>query len=165
MRHPLSLLVRYSFCIANIQLQYRPCIQWHCFLLREFLRILAKSRISEEFLVENFGPPSTFQEFSSWIHPWQKIFQEMFAYIRRKWLFSQHLKKEKNRLNFLYYGSHAPVEMQGYRPCTCQHGKNSKEVFRILKKNFQRQLYNSWEFSRILETSWEFLPCWFVQSL
>ena len=47
---------------------------------QEFLRILAKSRISEEFLDENFGPPGTFQEFSSWIHPWQKIFQEMFAY-------------------------------------------------------------------------------------
>ena len=117
MRHSLSLQVRYSFCIANVQTLHKMTLFSPPGILKD--------------LVENFGPLSTFQEFSSWIHPCQKIFQETFA------CFLQHLKKEKNCLIFLYYRSHSLVTMQGYMPCTHQHGKSSQEFVRILKKNFQ----------------------------
>ena len=71
------------------------------------LRILVKSRISEEFLVENFGPPSTFQEFSSWTHPWQKMFQGTFAKEEKMIVFYNILKKRKI-ICFFYAIDHIP---------------------------------------------------------
>ena len=106
MRHSLSLQVGNSFCIANVQLQYRTLHTMILFSPSGILGILVKSRISEEFLVENFGPPSTFQEFTSWTHPWQKIFQGTFA--KEKMIVFYDILKKRKIICFFYAIDHIP---------------------------------------------------------
>ena len=71
-------------------------------------------------------------------------------------MFSQHLKKEKNHLNFLYYRSHAQVKMQGTGIAHINMArilKKSSEFLRRIFKDSCRILENSQEFLRHLENS------------